>query len=224
MCTVCLCVCCLKKRQSVCVFVTKRLLAALIHKAFGTCFRHLLPGPSPLWLSPLVKRPDSRAGVCVCVSCVCISGCVLISFCMPASLQVSACWCHTGESQKTLPGKCTWSSTRRTAGEGLSLRRRSLLLTLFSFNLSTRRTSSPIPLPATSSPPLMRRKHAQSHADPLVLRGHSHTCTYTHTDADIFPAWGPLLILQTQQGRTWCVTDTLAAVDRLHYCLKQLSQ
>lgn len=72
--------------------------------------------------------------------------------------------------------------------------------------------------------PNMRHKHAQIHTDPLVHRGHSHMYTHTDTDADIYPSVGSLLILQTQQGRTWCVTDTLAAVDRLHYCLKQLSQ
>lgn len=51
-------------RNSVCV-CDRDTAAALIHKASGTCFRHLFPVPSPLSLSPLVKRPDSRAGVCV---------------------------------------------------------------------------------------------------------------------------------------------------------------
>ena len=86
-----------------------------------------------------------------CVSCVCMSGCVLISSCFPPSLQVSVCWCLTGGLRKTLPGKCIWASARRTAGEGLSLRWCSLLLKLLSFNLWVLHDPSLIHLPATLS-------------------------------------------------------------------------
>lgn len=50
------------------VFVTRRPLAALIHKAFGTCFRHLyFLGPSPLWLSTFSKETRQPEQVCVCL-------------------------------------------------------------------------------------------------------------------------------------------------------------
>lgn len=50
------------ERDSLCVFVTRRMLATLIHKAFGTCFRRLFLGPSPLWLSTFSKK--TRQPVC----------------------------------------------------------------------------------------------------------------------------------------------------------------
>lgn len=144
------------------------------------------------------------------------------------SLQVSVCWCLMGGSRKTLPGKCIWSSTRRTAGEGPSLRRCSLLLRLLAFNISTRRTASLISLPATLSPPFfaVHAPQTDTHRSSHTENMQSHVqYTYTCTDADISPtSMGSLLILQSLQGRTWCVTNTLAAADRLHYCLKQLSQ
>lgn len=114
---VCMCVCvCVW----VCQFETKRVLAALIHKASETSFCHLFLGPSPLWLSASVKRPDSWAGVCHVCACRALCWSALTRL---FPLQVSVCWCLMGGLQKTLPGKCTWASTRRTAGEGLSPRR-----------------------------------------------------------------------------------------------------
>lgn len=64
----------LSKKKTVCVllFVTRRLLAALIHKAFGTCFRHLFLGPSPLWLSTFSKETWQQSRC----ECVCMCGCV----------------------------------------------------------------------------------------------------------------------------------------------------
>lgn len=77
------------------------------------------PRPSPWRLSPSVKRADRRTGACGAPA----HACVLISphKCSPP-LQESVCWCLTGGSPKTLPGKCTWASARRTAGEGLPSR------------------------------------------------------------------------------------------------------
>ena len=55
--------------ERVCRFVANRVLAALIHKAFETCFPHLFLGPSPFLLSPSVRRADSWAGVCHVFAC-----------------------------------------------------------------------------------------------------------------------------------------------------------
>ena len=109
-----------------------------------------------------------------------MSGYVLISFCIPPSLQVSVCWCLMGGSQKTLPGKCTWSSTRRTAGEGLLLRQSNLLHRLLSFNLSTRCTTSLVSHPATASPPLFAWTYtANMHGYTRILPYREYTCTVT---------------------------------------------
>lgn len=124
---VCVCVCFhLRTRQSVCVCDKETAGSIDSHGLWD-----LLPSPfsgaiTSLAVKFFVKRPDSRADVCVFVSCVHVWLCV-ISFCIPPSLQVSVCWCLMGGLQKTLPGRCTWSSTRRTAGEGPSLRWCSLL-------------------------------------------------------------------------------------------------
>lgn len=121
---------CVSKIKTACLCVCLWQRHCLQHwftRASGTCFSHLFFwGPSPLRLSPLVTTPDSPAGVCVfwgfffmCV-CVRVLLCADLDLHIPPFPQVSVCWCLTGGSRKTLPGRCTWSSTRRTAGEGLS--------------------------------------------------------------------------------------------------------
>lgn len=169
-------------------------------------------GPSPLWLSPSLNRPDSWAGVCHKCACLLIS--------MPPSLQVSACWCLMGGLQKTLPGRCTWASTRRTAGEGLSLRWCCMLPSLLSFNPSTTHSSSLILPPRLLLLPLPNERH--KHKTFLMKATLWHvvytcTCTYSHT------ACGPCLSHTHYRGGHGVSQNTLAAVDRLHYCLKQLS-
>lgn len=52
-------------------------------------------------------------------------------------------------------------------------------------------------------------------------------CTYTHIQyrCGHIPAQHEILAhFADTTGEDICVTNTLAAVDRLHYCLKQLSQ
>lgn len=123
---------------SMCVFPSKKETACVCLWQ-GDCWQHWFTWPSGL-ASVTFFRGHHLSGcqvfrketwqpsrcVCVFVSCVRVWLCV-ISFCIPPSLQVSVCWCLMGGLQKTLPGRCTWSSTRRTAGEGPSLRWRSLL-------------------------------------------------------------------------------------------------
>lgn len=207
---VCVFVCsCLRTRQPVCVSVTKRLLAALIHKAFGTRFRHLFLGPSPLWLSPLVKRPDSRAGVCV--SCVHVwlrvDRFLHASFSAGISLLVP----HGGITEDT-----TWEMYMIINQEDSRWGTRWSGAVCFSFNLSTRHTASLVPLPCT----------ANMHTDPPVQRMHSHVyCAHIQYRCGHIPAQqGILAHLAETTGEDMCVTNALAAVDRLHYCLKQLSQ
>lgn len=211
----------LSKKKTVCVllFVTRRLLAALIHKAFGTCFRHLFLGPSPLWLSTFSKETWQQSRC----ECVYVWLCV-ITFCIPPPLQVSVCWCLMGGLQKTLPGRCTWSSTR-TAGEGPSLRWRSLLLRLLSFNLSAHHAASPSPLPATAAPPHFAR-HAAQTCTQIMTRSHMYsTCTvqrqtYSHPAGEhcsFSASYGG-------GGVDICITNAAAAVDGQHSCLQQQTQ
>lgn len=192
----------LSKKKTVCVllFVTRRLLAALIHEAFGTCFRHLFLGPSPLWLSTFSKetwQPSRCECVCVFVLRVHVWLCV-ITFCIPPPPQVSVCWCLMGGLQKTLPGRCTWSSTR-TAGEGPSLRCCSLLLRLLSFNLSALHIASPsLSSYHCGSSSLCPTRGTNMHTDNHTR---SHVQYMYSTHAHIFPpSRGALLIFWKLQG------------------------
>ena len=181
-----------------CVPVTKTLLAALIHKGLGDLLQ------SPFFLGAVTFSNDTRQpGWCVrfvFFVCVCVHVWLCADIVLHIPPQVSVCWCLTGGSQKTLPGRCTWSSTRRTAGEGLPASRRSLLLRLPSFNLSARRATSLV----TSSCHVVS---SSPFAEQTCTRFH-HMCRTQPraalTQADSHPAWDPRSSCSNCRGGHMC--------------------
>lgn len=138
---------------------------------------------------------------------------------MSPSPQVSVCWCLTGGSQKTLPGRCTWSSTRRTAGEGPSLRWCGLLLRLLPFNLSARHAASRIPLVSMPSPPSLGRNTRREHAHTRRARSHMYGAHTVQTRAYSRPQCGSIAHLVEATAVDACVANAVAAVNRLHESL-----
>ena len=195
-------------------------------RALGTCFSHLFFLGAVTSPAVTFSNDTRQPGWCVrFFFCFFFYACVRVWLCadlvlhIPPSPQVSVCWCLMGGSRKTLPGRCTWSSTRRTAGEGLSASRRSLLLRLLSFNLPARRVASLV----TSSWRVISSS----------LFGEQTRTRIPHVAVRIhLPPWrgqipsqhGILPHLAATAGEDICVTNALAAADRLRYCLKQLSQ
>lgn len=154
-----------------CLFVTK---AVLVSQGLWD----LLLSPHSGAITPLaVTHSKETWQLSRCVPCVCATGCLLINSCVPLSLQVSLCWCLTGGSQKTLPGKCTWASTRRTAGEGLLQRRYRLLLRLLSFNLSALHHAYLIHLPVTQSCLVLLPNKFLEHTKENTLSQEAHKVT-----------------------------------------------
>lgn len=195
-------------------------------RASGTCFSHLFFwGPSPLRLSPLVTTPDSPAGVCVffgffyvCV-CPCLAVCWSRSAYTSFSAGISLLVPHGGIAEDT-----TWemymiinqedsrwgtlSEPGAVCFSGCSL----LISQPVAWHLSS-------PPPATSSPPLfLENKHAHGF---LTCAVRIHVPPWR---GQIPTQHGILAHLAATAGEDICVTNALAAADRLRYCLKQLSQ
>lgn len=159
---------CAFKKEKVCVWgwgggvggETKRELAALIHKASETCFCHLFLGPSPLWLSTSVKRPDSWAGVCHVCACRAVrwSAFTHLSF-LCRYQSVGASW---GDRRRHYLGNV---HEHQPGGQQVRDSFTSLLCRLLSFNPAAPRDASLIYLPMTPSALFAAKQTPQTYND-----------------------------------------------------------
>lgn len=156
-------------------------------------------GPSPLWLSPSLNRPDSWAGVCHKCACllVCWSACLLLCRYQPAGASRGDCRRHyLGDVHEHQPGG---QQVRDSHWGGAVCFLVCSLLIL----------QQHIPHPATSSPPPFAEWAPQTQN--LSYEGYAVTCS-VHMHMHMFPhGMRSLLISQTLQGRTWCVTKYIGS-------------
>lgn len=224
--SVCVCVCFhLRKRQPVCVCDKETAGSIDSHG-----LRDLLPSPfsgaiTSLAVKFFVKRPDSRADVCVCLCRVCMSGCVWSVFAYLPLCRYQSVGASWGDCRRHYLGDV---HDHQPGGQQVRDRHwgGAVCFRLLSFNLSAHHTASPVPLPATSSPPLFAEHAAQTCTPIVSSREHTVTCTVhvQYRCRHIPTQHGTIAHLVETTGEDICVTNAMAAVDRLHYCLKQQSQ